>query len=159
MGLERGGKLARLWGFMTHGIPFNRHLGLEVRELAVGRAVLALPFQPAFIGDPFRPALHGGSISMLADTAGGAAVLAGVDAGSPVSTIDLRIDYLRPGALVDLVAEAALVRLGGRVGVVRIQVYQESNEGNASEEARIDEEGTCRVIAEATGVYSVRRPQ
>ncbi len=144
--------------FMSELIPFNAHLGLEVRDLGEGRAVLALPFRPEFIGDPIRPALHGGTISMLADTAGGAAVLAGLGMAGLVSTIDLRIDYLRPGALLELVAEASLVRLGGRVGVARVQVWQQSDEGNDCEEARSEGDDTRRLIAEATGVYSVRRP-
>jgi len=152
-------QFSRLRAFMSTHIPFNRYLGMQVRALSEGRAVLALPFKPELIGDPIRPALHGGTISMLADTAGGAAVLAGVRMEALVSTIDLRVDYLRPGALLELVAEASLVRLGGRVGVARIQVWQDSDEGNASNEARpAGDDGRC-LIAEATGVYSVRRPQ
>jgi uncharacterized protein (TIGR00369 family) len=150
---------AMLRRFMSEQIPFNVHLGLEVRELSEGSAVLALPFRPEFVGDPIRPALHGGTISMLADTAGGAAVIAGLRMRGLVSTIDLRIDYLRPGALLELVAEGRLVRLGGRVGVARIQVWQQSAEGNDSDEARSAEDGGRRLIAEATGVYSVRRPE
>jgi len=150
---------AALRRFMAEQIPFNAHLGLEVRDLSEGSAVLALPFRPEFVGDPIRPALHGGTISMLADTAGGAAVLAGLGMRALVSTIDLRIDYLRPGALLELVAEGRLVRLGARVGVARIQVWQETHEGNDSDEACNSEDGARRLIAEATGVYSVRRPE
>ena len=140
-------------------IPFNRFLGVQVREVGEGRAVLAIPFRPELVGDPLRPALHGGVISMLADTAGGAAVMAGVGLEALVSTIDLRVDYLRPGALLELVAEASLVRLGGRVGVARIQVWQDSDEGNDSAEVRPATNDARRLIAEATGVYSVYRAQ
>jgi uncharacterized protein (TIGR00369 family) len=152
-------QFSRLRAFMSTHIPFNRYLGMQVRDISEGRAVLSLPFKPEFIGDPIRPALHGGTISMLADTAGGAAVLAAVRMEAMVSTIDLRIDYLRPGALLELVAEASLVRLGGRVGVARVQVWQDSDEGNASNEARSAGDDARRLIAEATGVYSVRRPE
>ena len=130
-----------------------------MREVGEGRAVLAIPFRPELVGDPVRPALHGGVISMLADTAGGAAVMAGVGLEALVSTIDLRVDYLRPGALLELVAEASLVRLGGRVGVARIQVWQDSDEGNDSAEVRPATNDARRLIAEATGVYSVYRAQ
>ena len=51
------------------------------------------------------------------------------------------------------------IRLGGRVGVARIQVWQDSDEGNASAEARPATNDARRLIAEATGVYSVYRPQ
>jgi len=153
------GQVSRLHEFMAMHIPFNRFLGVQVREVGEGRAVLAIPFRPELVGDPLRPALHGGVISMLADTAGGAAVMAGVGLEALVSTIDLRVDYLRPGALLELVAEASLVRLGGRVGVARIQVWQDSDEGNDSAEVRPATNDARRLIAEATGVYSVYRAQ
>jgi uncharacterized protein (TIGR00369 family) len=90
-----------------------------------------------------RPALHGGVISTLADTAGGAAVWAGVhDERSRISTIDLRIDYLRPGKLETLAAEASVVRLGNRVGVADVRLFHPS----APDET----------IATGKGVYSVR---
>ena len=38
------------------------------------------------------PALHGGVVSMLLDTAGGAAVWSKVDLTGQVSTVDLRVD-------------------------------------------------------------------
>ena len=151
--------LAMLKLFFEEQIPFNKFLGLSVRDLAPGSIVLALPFRKELVGDPLRPALHGGTISMLADTAGGAAVFSAVDPGDRVSTVDLRIDYLRPGALVETVAEARVVRLGGRVGVARIQVWQERSEGNESIEARQGEEDARRLVAEGTGVYAVRRVQ
>ena len=68
---------------------------------------LQLPYRAELIGDASRPALHGGVISTLIDVAGGFAVwtqLAGVE--DRVSTIDLRVDYLAPGAPEALVAEA-----------------------------------------------------
>ena len=40
-----------------------------------------------------------------------------------MSTIDLRIDYLRPARLETLVAEAKVVRLGNRVGVADVRIY------------------------------------
>ncbi|MCP4868345.1 MAG: PaaI family thioesterase [Proteobacteria bacterium] len=133
---------------MQVGIPFNKFLGLEAVEVSKGYAVLRLPFREEFVGDPTRPALHGGTISMLVDTAGGAAVFTAGDPGDTCSTIDLRIDYLRRGELTDLIAEARVVRLGNRVGVARIQVFQDSIE---------DPDAGRRLIAEATAVYNLRR--
>ncbi len=132
---------------MREQIPFNKFLGLECTDLRPGFASLVLPFRQELVGDPWRPALHGGTISMLADTAGGAAVFTAAEPGDRVSTIDLRVDYLRPGALTAIHADATVVRVGNRVGVARIQVWQDAEvEGQPR-----------RLIAEATGVYSVRR--
>lgn len=127
---------------MEELIPFNRFLGVKVTGLKKGFARLEVPFRDELVGDPLRPALHGGVISALADTAGGAAVWADLaDERGRVSTIDLRIDYLRPARLVTLVAEARVVRLGNRVGVADVRVF------NADAE---DE-----TIATGKGVYNI----
>lgn len=125
------------------GIPFNVFLGLELLELERGRALGRIPFRPELIGDPTRPALHGGVISMLADTIGGAAVFSVTDPGDRVATIDLRVDYLRPGVEADLLAEGRLLRVGNRVGVASVRCWQPGP--------------NPEVIAVAKGVYTIRR--
>src|SRR3954469_9675135 len=65
--------------FMRESIPFNAVLGVRVITLEKGWARLEVPFRPELIGDPMRPALHGGVLSALADTAGGAAVWTDLD--------------------------------------------------------------------------------
>ena len=57
---------------MEEHVPFNRHLGLKALKVTPEEVELCLPFQPHFVGDPIRGALHGGTISALIDTAGGA---------------------------------------------------------------------------------------
>lgn len=124
-------------------IPFNRHLGLRVADLARGRARLEIPFSDELIGDPQRPALHGGVVSALIDTAGGAALWTQIDVGDRLSTVDLRVDYLRPGALANIACEAQVVRIGNRVGVVDAAVF-------AVREPEV-------ILATGKGVYSIKR--
>ena len=88
--------LAGIRELFLERIPFNRVLGIEIVELSKGEAVFSVPFRPELIGDPDRPALHGGVLSAVADTCGGCAVWSAVGADDRVSTIDLRIDYMRP---------------------------------------------------------------
>ena len=126
-------------------IPFNRELGLSVVDLGAGRAVLRVPFRDGLVGDPVRPALHGGVISSLADACGGAAVWTLLGPEDRCSTVDLRIDYLRPGSLEPLEADARVQRLGGRVGVAAIRLYHPD---------RQDE-----TVAEGKGVYAVKRAE
>ena len=123
-------------------IPFNRVLGLRVRHVSLGVAALEIPFRPELIGDRERPALHGGVVSALADTCGGAAVWTRVGPQDRVSTIDLRVDYLRPGRAETLVATGRVLRVGNRVGVVNIVVTHD---------------GDPEPIAEAKGVYAIKR--
>ncbi len=109
---------------MEELIPFNRFLGIKVAGIEDGVVHLTLPFRPEFVGDPMRPALHGGVMSTLADVAGGLAVWTGLDSAlARVATIDLRIDYLRPGKLERLDATATVVRKGNRVGVVDVKLF------------------------------------
>jgi uncharacterized protein (TIGR00369 family) len=109
---------------MESFIPFNVYLGVRVVHIDRKTCRLEVPFRPELVGDPVRPALHGGVLSALADAAGGGAMWLGIeDPRARVSTIDLRIDYLRPARLEAVVAEAHVVRLGNRVGVADVRLY------------------------------------
>lgn len=140
---ELARRLAFVRHLMTEGVPFNRVLGIQVVEIGNGRVVFAVPFRPELVGDPDRPALHGGVLSAVADAAGGCAVWTTVGESDRVSTIDLRIDYLRPARLELFHAIATVLRVGNRVGVANVIVVHPS---------RPDEP-----VAEAKGVYSVKR--
>src|SRR5688572_8765029 len=106
--------------------PFNKLLGLRVELLEDGHSVLWLTPRPEFIGDPRRGSLHGGVLSALIDTAGGAAAWSTLEPlEDSVSTVDLRIDYLEPATVgTDLRAQAQLRRKGNRVCHVQIELTQ-----------------------------------
>lgn len=117
-------RVALLRRWFEHGIPFNRFLGVRLHSLERGRCVLCLPWRDELIGDVSRPAVHGGVLSTLIDTAGGGACFAALDrVEDRVSTVDLRVDYLRPGAAADLWCEGEVVRMGNRVGVARMTLW------------------------------------
>jgi uncharacterized protein (TIGR00369 family) len=116
---------------MEELIPFNRFLGVKLTAMRKGFARLEIPFRDDLVGDPMRPALHGGVLSALGDAAGGAAVWASMDDDNArISTIDLRIDYLRPARLATLVAEAVVVRVGNRVGVADVRLFNDDAEAD-----------------------------
>src|ERR1700730_6465771 len=111
---------------MEEQVPFNRLLGIRGESASPGACVLALPVRPEFVGDFRRPALHGGVLSSLIDTAGGVAAWSALGPTESVSTVDLRVDYLEPAEVGGpLRAEAQLVRKGNRVCHVRIAVTQD----------------------------------
>ena len=145
MSQGRAGERPDVLRLMEEHAPFNRLLGIKGERLEHGRAVIVLPVREDFVGDPRRPALHGGVISSLVDTAGGAAAWSALGPGESVSTVDLRVDYLEPASLGEpLRAEAQLLRKGNRVCHVRVRVSQ----------------GSVRV-AEGSAVYNIhrRRPE
>ena len=113
--------------FVEDGIPFNTFLGMQVEEAEAGVAIMRIPTRPELTGDPFRPALHGGVISALADTVGGLAVFTQIKQGQTASTLDLRVDYLRPGNVdQDLYARSTVIRMGNRVAATQTTVYQDN---------------------------------
>jgi len=132
-------------GLLSEVIPFNKFLGITVEEARAGYAKLLLPYRGEYIGDASRPALHGGVISTLIDTCGGFAVWTQIETQDRVSTIDLRVDYLAPGHAEPLIAEAQVVRVGNRVGVVDVRCWQPS----APE----------RTVATGKAVYNIKRKE
>ena len=131
----------RLKTFWEQRIPFNVFLGMEVTHFDHGVAEMMIPVRPEFTGDPDRPALHGGVVSTLADTAGGLAVFTQIGRERIASTLDLRVDYLRPGAIdLDIYARSTVVRAGNRVAATHTIIYQDN----------ID-----KPIATANAVYNV----
>ena len=116
------------------GMPFASMLGIEVTECADGHAEGRLEMTEELSWNEEQLMAHGGVTFTLADTVGGAALVSLVD--QPVPTIDMRIDYLSAGT-GDLYAEADVVRCGGDVGVVDVEVYADDD----------------TLIADARGVY------
>ena len=130
-----------LIGLIQDFIPFNKFLGMRVVDLRPGFARIEVPFRPELIGDPSQPALHGGVLSALADATGGLAVWTGADdPRRRLSTIDLRVDYLRPARPELVAAEGTVVRVGHRLGVVDVRLFH-------------PERG--EVVATGKGVYNV----
>jgi uncharacterized protein (TIGR00369 family) len=126
---------------MEEGVPFNRLLGIRGESVSSGRAVLTLPVRPDHVGDARRPAIHGGVLSSLIDTAGGVAAWSVLGPHESISTVDLRVDYLEPAGLEGpLRAEAELVRKGSRVCHVKVALRQDGV-----------------LVAEGRGVYSIHR--
>ena len=126
---------------MEELVPFNRLLGMRGESVSEGSCVLRLPVRDELVGDPRRPAIHGGVLSSLIDTAGGVAAWSTLNDDESVSTVDLSVDFLEAAGLEgDLRASAVLLRKGNRVCHVRVTVTQ----GEV-------------LVAEGRGVYNIHR--
>lgn len=111
-------KLAQQQFAKSH--PGFQELGIEVLELGEGRASMRLPYNPKFVGDRNSGSLHGGIITTLMDTLCGLCVMATLRTPTPIATLDLRMDYLRPTRRgLDIIAEAECYSRSKSVAFVR----------------------------------------
>jgi uncharacterized protein (TIGR00369 family) len=115
-------------------IPFNRVLGLHLTELDSGLARLTFDMRHELVGNFSKGILHGGVISSTLDVVGGMAAMmaetsdhaqAIVERWASLGTIDLRVDYLRPGSGEHFAAEGRVIRSGRKVCVTRMELHNE----------------------------------
>lgn len=120
---------------------YHRWLGLHLLDVEPGRVVIALPYREEFLADVDGNYVHGGILATLADVAADFALISRL--GYAVSTIDLRLDYLRPATPgQELRAEGTVVRCGRSLGVADASVTAESG----------------RRLVAGRGVYSTAPP-
>lgn len=122
-------------------LPYARALSLEMEEIGDGRAVISMPYDLDLVGDPATGVIHGGAVSGLMDTTGGAAVMSHPSSPGGTATIDLRIDYMRaatPGQRI--VARADVYHITRSVAFVRAVALDEDPENP---------------VATATGAFTV----
>lgn len=134
----------KIWKILSelyeHKIPFNKVLGLKIESLKMDDVRIKFEMKDKFIGNYVQGILHGGVISAVLDTTGGLTASLGVlqkmkgrtaeEIGknlTKIGTIDLRIDYLRPGKGDYFVATGSIMRAGRRVSVTRMELHNDQD--------------------------------
>ena len=137
--------------FLEH-IPFNQVIGMSVGTYSNKKVELLFSRRDELIGNKMQNILHGGVTSSVLDTVGGLFAVRSVFENldectfetfqkkfSKIGTIDLRVDFLRPGRGEHFTASASLLRSGNKVAVCRMELHNENQD----------------VIAVGTGTYLV----
>ncbi|HEY8573367.1 PaaI family thioesterase [Phenylobacterium sp.] len=105
-------------------VPYVRFLGMRA-ELAGDEMTAILPFSEHLVGNTMIPALHGGVIGAFLEMTA-LAQLSVVQGSARVhKTIDVTIEYLRPGRAMTTYARADLRKVGRRVANVHVEAWQE----------------------------------
>ena len=133
-------------------IPFNRFIGLRLEHADLETVRARFDMRDEFIGNPAHGILHGGVISSVLDATGGITASLGIlkralrdpvtdieDRLTKVGTIDLRVDYLRPGRGKYYISTGTTMRTGRKVTVVRMEMKNDQD----------------NLIAVGTGTYIV----
>ncbi|MGE0874248.1 MAG: thioesterase family protein [Burkholderiales bacterium] len=121
---------------MEEYIAFNKLIGLKVESFDPEAPKLRFDMRPELVGNPARKILHGGVISATLDVAGGYAIMLALleevkvmpTSFPNMGTIDLRVDYLRPGRGKYFVASARIVRKGKRIAVTHMELHNDEGE-------------------------------
>jgi acyl-coenzyme A thioesterase PaaI-like protein len=104
-------------------IPYAGFLGLSA-ALDGDELITTMRYGGHLIGNPALPALHGGTLGALLESAAIFELLSHAETSVLPKTITLTIDYLRSGAPVDTHARGIVTRRGRRVTNVRMEAWQ-----------------------------------
>jgi uncharacterized protein (TIGR00369 family) len=134
-----------IFSLITHmysrQVPFHELIGLNVVSLSPEKVIITVQMRPELVGNPAFQILHGGVTASLLDAAGGMIAMANVIDGMTdlstaevqrrlmkLGTIDIRVDYLRPGRGELFTATAHIIRRGNKVAVTRMELHNEKDE-------------------------------
>ena len=108
-------------------IPYARMLGLTA-AVEDGVLVTRMPPSERLIGNPVLPALHGGTVGALMESAAILELLRQVETPGVPKTINLTVDYLRSARVVLTFARAVITRHWRRVANVQVRAWQDDAE-------------------------------
>ena len=144
---------AALADLFERRITFNQTVGLEVVSARLPSPSMRFAMRPELVGHYLYGRLHGGTIATALDAMGSLALMIAIGEKhadedtaqvlhrfAKMGTIDLRVDYLRPGMGDFFAASADVTRLGGRIGSTLMRL--------------VNEHGTLIATAAATYVLS-----
>lgn len=119
-------------------VPFHNLLGMDIKRYDTDGVEVVVTMKPELIGNIHQQILHGGVTATVLDVVGGLTAFSGLVASrddwsledlqtrlQTLGTIDLRVDYLRPGRGQVFTGTGTVIRAGNRVSVCRMELHNE----------------------------------
>ena len=109
---------------LVESLPYARFLGMSV-DLDAETMIAVLPFKPDLVGNMVLPAIHGGVLGAFMEMT--ALIQLGLrePARRQPRTIDVTVEYLRPGRALTTYARADLRKVGRRIASVHVEAWQD----------------------------------
>ena len=100
--------------------PFVKLLGLEIEKLEQGVCFSRLRIKDTLLNK--HSVVHGGVIYSMADISMGVAVYSTLKNKEETSTVEIKINYLKPAKTSVLTCEARIVKKGKNIAVLEAEV-------------------------------------
>lgn len=130
--------LQQAFMIFSEKIPFNKVLGLRLDSIENDQPKISFLMRDELVGNFMQGNLHGGVISSALDVVGGLTAFVGalrkmdgktkqekIQRFSKLGTIDIRVDYLRPGIGKSFCATGTVLRTGNKVAVTRMELHND----------------------------------
>ena len=111
---------AAILDWMKTRNPFWALLGMELLEIKKGWAMVRLPIE-----DKLTNAIglvHGGAIFSAADSAVGMALVGMTNRDENISTLEMKINYMKPAKGGEIIAEARIIHKGTQTAIGDVDV-------------------------------------
>jgi acyl-CoA thioesterase len=109
-----------LLNWMKTNNPFWSLLGMEIIGIKKGWAKIRLPFTKKLTNG--IGVAHGGAIFSPADSAVGMALIGLTERDESISTLEMKINYLKPLSGGEIIAEAKIVHRGTMTAIGDVEV-------------------------------------
>jgi len=120
--------------------PYWTLLGIELVDVKKGWAKLSLSFSEKLV-QPYG-IIHGGAIFSLADSAVAMALLGLIRRDERFTTVEMKINYVRPFEKGEITAEARIIHKGSRIVLGEVDVRDEK---------------VRRLVAKSTATYMIMK--
>jgi acyl-CoA thioesterase len=106
--------------------PFNHLVGIRLVRIHKDGVTVDCKLRPELL-NAFG-VLHGGVTATLADVAVGMAITQRIGRAGAATTVEMKLNYLRPVSGRKIIARARLLRMGSTLCIGRVDMFDDAKE-------------------------------